>query len=223
MNKLDILFEDNYMLVVNKPGGLMVEDDRYKNPSLFSLVENYLQQITKREVFLANVHRLDRPASGILVFAKKRSSLKNLAEQFQEKKVKKTYLAITNKSSCEKEGRLENFLFKDLKNRKAVIFDKEVKDSQPVKLEYKINVEVQDKLLWEINLITGKYHQIRAQLAHIGCPIIGDRKYGSQEEYQKEKICLHAWKLEINHPVTGEVVKVEANRPGDFPWKSFLL
>jgi 23S rRNA pseudouridine955/2504/2580 synthase/23S rRNA pseudouridine1911/1915/1917 synthase len=221
MTLLDIIYEDKYLLALNKPAGIMVEDDRYKNPSLISLAEEYLRPMAKKEVFLANVHRLDRPASGVLLFAKKKSALKILNEQFQNRTVSKTYLAITTGEMKEKEGSLKNYLYKDNKNRKALIVNAQHKEAQKVELEYKIKDQKEDKLLWQINLLTGKYHQIRAQLSFIGCPIVGDKKYNSQINYHPDQICLHAWKLQIIHPTEGNTLLFEAPMPKDKPWALF--
>jgi len=221
MALLEILYEDKYLLVLNKPAGIMVEDDRYKNPSLISQAEEYLRPTSKKEVFVANVHRLDRPASGVLLFAKKKSALKILNEQFQNRTVTKSYLAITTGAIESTEGSLKNYLYKDNKNRKALIVNSQHKEAQKVELEYKIKDKKDGNLLWEINLLTGKYHQIRAQLGFAGCPIVGDKKYGSQANYHPDQICLHAWKLQIIHPTEGNNLLFEAPMPKDEPWALF--
>ncbi|CAN5422757.1 pseudouridine synthase [soil metagenome] len=205
-----ILFEDEYILVVNKPAGLMVEPDRNNHPNLLYQVRNYIKTSLPpgSEVYAQHIHRLDRPVSGVILFAKQRSVLKNLSEQFAERKVQKYYQALTSMTPESKKGTLTNWLRKEKK--KAIIYDHEHEYSEKVILDYEVADFSKDRFLWNIQLHTGKYHQIRAQLAHIGCAVIGDELYGSSILYQKDAIRLHASQLLFLHPVTKEEMSMRA-------------
>ncbi|MBX9851689.1 MAG: RluA family pseudouridine synthase [Cytophagaceae bacterium] len=218
-----IIFEDKHLLLVNKAAGLMVEEDQYGNPNLIQLLRKHIQGKSRNKVFIQNVHRLDRPVSGIVLFAKKPSDLKNLSEQFRNRTPEKIYLAVTESAPEKKEARLSHYHYKNLKEKKAEISSEKKKETDVVELEYKIIGEAGKKFLWQIKLITGKYHQIRAQLAFAGCPVIGDEKYGSAAKYGQDAIALHAWKLGFIHSATGEKAEYAAPLPADDLWKNFKV
>lgn len=218
-----ILREDKHLLVLNKPAGLMTEEDRWGHPSAYGWVIDYLKRTQRGEVFAANVHRLDRPASGVLIFAKKRSALKNLSGQFQQRSVEKIYYAVTTLAPASSEGRLQHWLLKDPSVKKAVIFNEQRKGADKVELLYEIIARREEMYLWRIRLITGKYHQIRAQLGHAGCPIVGDQKYGSERSLQGERICLHCGNLRFTHPSENTNVDIHAPFPSFAPWSIFAL
>jgi len=198
-----ILFEDDYILVINKPHGLMVEPDRNGYPNLLQQVQQYIRKsiYPNKEVYAQHIHRLDRPVSGIVLFAKQKSVLKNLSEQFAERRVKKYYQAITENKPPSLIGKLENWTRKEKK--KAVILEEALEYCEKAILEYEVSSLSQNRHLWNIELHTGKFHQIRAQLAFVNCPIIGDKLYGSVTDYQADSISLHAYKLIFAHPITG--------------------
>lgn len=204
-----ILHEDEYILVIDKPAGLMVEPDRNQNPNLLQHVKNYLEKsLPKGEsVYAQHIHRLDRPVRGIVLFTKKREVLKDLSEQFAERKVKKFYQALTEHAPNLKQGRLEHWHRKEKK--KAALYDHEIEYSEKAVLDYTVTQLSGNKFLWNIELHTGKYHQIRAQLASLNCPIIGDEMYGSNLSYQENAIALVASKLIFRHPVTDEELKIQ--------------
>jgi RluA family pseudouridine synthase len=204
-----IIYEDQYILVIDKPAGLMVEPDRNGHPNLLQQVRTYLKSSLSagEEVYAQHIHRLDRPVSGIILFAKQRSVLKNLSEQFAERKVRKYYKCLTEKAPGVKKGTLINWLRKEKK--KAVIYDHEIEFSEKAILDYEV-ANANDQFQWSIQLHTGKYHQIRAQLSHIGCSIIGDQMYGSEVQFKKDAIALQAHKLIFQHPVNGDEMKVES-------------
>jgi len=204
-----ILYEDDVILVIYKPAGLMVEPDRNGHPNLLHQVRQYLKTklLPKEEVYAQHIHRLDRPVSGIVLFAKQRSVLKNLSEQFAERKVKKYYHALTAQAPELKSGTLEHWLRKEKK--KAVLYENEIEYSEKAVLRYEISATDKNQFLWTIELHTGKYHQIRAQLASVGCPVIGDGMYGSSIPYHPNSIALHAWRLIFFHPVTNEEITIE--------------
>lgn len=204
-----ILYEDEYLVVINKPAGLMVEPDRNGHPNLLNQVKRYLKDSSnpEDEVYAQHLHRLDRPVSGIILFAKQRSVLKNLSEQFAERKVQKYYQALTSKAPAQRTAVLEHWHRKEKKM--AVLYKVEMPYSEKAWLRYEISEVSVDRFLWSIELHTGKYHQIRSQLASVGCPIIGDRLYGSADHYHPNCIALHARKLVFSHPVTKEELSIE--------------
>ena len=189
----------------------MVEPDRNGYPNLLQQVKRYLKNSyhLNEEIYAQHIHRLDRPVSGVILFAKQRSALKNLSEQFAERRVKKWYQALTDRSPEQVEGMLENWHRKEKK--KAVISDEAMPYAERVKLSYSIRTISDRQFLWKIELHTGKYHQIRAQLAAIGCPIVGDELYGSTSVYKPEAIALHACQLIFHHPISGEEINIEKN------------
>ncbi len=170
---------------------------------------------------LQNVHRLDKPVSGTLLIARKRSVLKILNEQFASREISKTYLAIVSTPPPDPEGELRHWLIRDEEGKRANITDARTQLSVEVKLTYKVLGQKDGKTLLEIDLLTGKYHQIRAQLAHIGSPIIGDEKYGSTEKYIDGALALHASKLTFRHPIDGNLMAITAPPPDDFLWRIF--
>jgi 23S rRNA-/tRNA-specific pseudouridylate synthase len=205
-----ILFEDPYILVVNKPCDLMVEPDRNGHPNLQQQVKQYLKVSLSpgEELYAQHIHRLDRPVSGIILFAKRKTVLKNLSGQFAERKVKKYYQALTDNPPGVMKGIFENWHRKEKK--KALISEEEFPYSEKAILKYEVRPVSADRFLWNIELHTGKYHQIRAQLSHAGCPVIGDHLYGSAIPYRPDSIALHACKLIFYHPVSHEEMMIEA-------------
>lgn len=201
------LYEDEFVIVINKPAGLMVEPDRNGYPNLLQQVKKYLKGSLPGEVYAQHIHRLDRPVSGIVLFTKDRSVLKNLSEQFAERKVRKYYQALTDNAPSQLQGTLDNWFRKEKK--KAAIYDEPIEFTEKVVLHYVVKPIRNDRFLWDIELHTGKYHQIRAQLSHVGCPVVGDSLYGSTMLYLPEAIALHAKKLVFYHPITGEEISIE--------------
>lgn len=206
-----ILFEDASILVVHKPASLMVEPDRNGHPNLLQQVQKYVKKSLhpNKEVYAQHIHRLDRPVSGVVLFAKKKSMLRDLSEQFAQRTVKKYYQALTTEKPANAAGILKHWHYKDAKNKKAVIYTEEKADTDPVSLAYTTSVYHDRFTLWDIELHSGKYHQIRAQLAATGAPILGDSTYGSTTAYAPNCIALHAYKLEFTHPLTQERMCME--------------
>lgn len=205
-----ILYEDEVILVINKPAGLMVEPDRNNHPNLLHQVREYIKFALPKgeEVYAQHIHRLDRPVSGVVLFAKQRAVLKNLSEQFAERKVKKYYQALTEKAPASHSGTLEHWHRKEKK--KAVLYTQEIQYSEKAVLSYEVSQIDTTRFLWNIELHSGKYHQIRAQLASTGCPVIGDELYGSPLTYRLNTIALHACKLLFFHPITHHDMTVTA-------------
>ena len=212
MKSFTILFEDDYIILANKPAGLMVEPDRNGYPNLLQQVKNHVQATLPAgmELYAQHIHRLDRPVSGVILFAKRKVVLKNLSEQFAERKVRKYYNALTETPPEIMEGSLEHWHRKEKK--KAVLYNEEVLYSEKVRLTYEVLKQENGLFLWNIELHTGKYHQIRAQLSQLGCPIIGDSLYGSTLPYQENAIALNACKLIFAHPITNQEIVVTSHK-----------
>ncbi|MBI1837472.1 MAG: RluA family pseudouridine synthase [Flavobacteriia bacterium] len=220
---LEILHEDNHVIVVNKKASDIVQADKTQDRTLGDDVKEYIKEKYNKPgaVFLGVVHRLDRPTSGALVFARTSKGLTRLNEQFRERNTKKTYWAIVENEPQEKTGTLIHFLKKNEKQNKSYASLEETLGSKKASLEYKL-IDKSDKyFLLEIELHTGRHHQIRSQLATIGCIIKGDVKYGARRSNPDGSICLHARYLEINHPTTKELIKITAPVPNEPIWKFF--
>lgn len=206
-----IIYEDDILLVCNKPAGLMVEPDRNNFPNLQQQVKHYLKEKTGEKIpYAQHLHRLDRPTSGLVLFTKQKEFLRNLSEQFAQREVSKHYQALTTKAPEQMEGMLEHWHRKEKK--KAVLVPEGTPFAEKAKLEYRVETK-DNHWLWHIRLHSGKYHQIRVQLASLGCPILGDILYGSEETYLPDAIALHAGKLSITHPLTGELMNFEVPAP----------
>lgn len=207
----DVLFEDYYILVLNKPHGLQTEADNFGNPSVELWAHQHLQQQhpKKKNVFVGIVHRLDRPVAGIVLIAKTKTALANLNKQFENRTVKKIYEAIVERKPEKELDTLVHFLKKDVKLKKAVIHERPGKDYIKCSLTYQLKKINKDKsALLEIELHTGRYHQIRAQLSFIGCSIKGDELYGAKKIAEENKIELAAISLTFLHPVSGKEIKI---------------
>lgn len=200
MTQPEIIYEDDVLLVCNKPASLMVEPDRNNFPNLLQQVKNYLKEKTGEKLpYVQHLHRLDRPVSGVVLFTKNKAYLRHLSEQFANRTVTKHYLALTADEPATKADTLEQWHRKEKK--KAVIVPEGTEYAEKIKLSY--TVKPHNKFfLWDIKLYTGKFHQIRVQLAGLNCPVLGDELYGSNVLYKPNAIALHAAKLIIEHPVT---------------------
>ena len=208
-----IIEKNNQFILFNKPSGIPVQNDKTGDMSLLQLAESYC----KHPLFLS--HRIDRPASGIVLFAKNKNALKFFNLQFQEHVVGKSYLAICEKGPIEKSGTLINYLKKNGRTNKSAIFEAPTDGAKKAILEYEIVQELDRYFVLSINLTTGRQHQIRAQLAHLGCPIKGDVKYGFRRKNPDRSIDLHAWKLSFKHPVNNEKLIFEASLPESGIWE----
>ena len=190
----------------------MVEPDRNGHPNLLQQVQKYvkLSLHPNKEAYAQHIHRLDRPVSGVVLFAKKKSMLKDLSEQFAQRTVNKYYKALTANKPIEAAATLQHWLFKDTKNKKAIIHTSKSPNADKVLLSYTTELFKDKYTLWNIALHTGKYHQIRAQLGATGTAIVGDTLYGSEIIYAPNSIALHAYALEFTHPNTKELMRIEA-------------
>ena len=219
----EILYEDNHIIIVNKRSSDLVQGDGTGDESLDNIVRAYIKEKYSKpgDVFLGVVHRLDRPVSGCVVYARTSKALTRLSELFRTRDVKKNYWAIVTDRPPAEEGSLQNYLKKNEKQNKSYVYDKEVKDSKSAELSYKILARSERYYLLEIDLHTGRHHQIRAQLAAAGCPIRGDLKYGAKRSNEGGGISLHSRRISFIHPVRNEEISVVAQVPDDRIWKLF--
>lgn len=217
---LDILYEDNHIIVINKRTGDLVQGDKTGDAPLSDLLKAYIKEKYNKpgNVYLGVVHRLDRPTTGIVIFAKTSKALERLNKMLREKSIHKTYWAVVKNLPPKPKDTLINYLRKNPKNNKATVFNKETKDSKKAVLHYKTIKSLDNYHLLEIDLETGRHHQIRAQLSNINCPIKGDLKYGFPRSNKDAGIHLHARKIEFIHPVSKEVIKITAPTPNDPIW-----
>lgn len=212
----EILYEDNHIIAVNKRGSDLVQGDRTGDETLDQRIRQYLREKYNKpgEAFLGVVHRLDRPVSGVVLYAKTSKGLSRLSRMFREKEIRKTYWAIVSEIPPEQEGTLKHFLRKNEEQNKSYAWDKPVKGAKEASLAYKIIGRSQNHYLLEVDLHTGRHHQIRCQLAAVGCPVRGDLKYGYKRSNEDGGIDLHARKIEFAHPVTGSSISIMAPLPG---------
>ena len=220
---LSILYEDNHLLVINKNAGTLVQGDETGDKPLVEIGKEYIKEKYKKpgEVFLGVVHRLDRPVSGVVVFARTSKALERMNALFRNKETEKTYWALVANKPPHQEDRLIHWLVKDEKKNKTTAYKKENSQGQLSELSYKLISQKAGLYLLEVKPITGRPHQIRVQLASIGCPIVGDLKYGYESPNEDASICLHARQLKFIHPVKKEPVTISAQLPKSKSWKLF--
>jgi 23S rRNA pseudouridine1911/1915/1917 synthase len=218
-----IVFEDNHMMVINKKAGQLVQGDKTGDLSLLELIKDFIKKRDDKpgNVFLGLVHRIDRPTSGLVIYAKTSKALSRLTVMVKDREVKKTYWALVAKEMIPKSQRLVHYLQKNEKTNKATVFVKATEGAKESILTYHIIKTLDNYQLLEIDLETGRHHQIRAQLSKIGVPIKGDLKYGAPRSNPDGGISLHARKLNFIHPVTKEDVEIIAPVPqNDAVWKA---
>lgn len=221
---IEVLYEDNHLIAINKKSSDLSQKDKTGDSSIDSEVKKYLAEKYNKpgEVFLGIVHRLDRPVGGVMLFARTSKALERLNEIFRTREVKKTYLAIVAERPPEDEAVLTNFLKKNEQQNKTYVYDNEVKGSKSASLSYRLAGRSDRFFLLEIELHSGRHHQIRAQLAKIGCPVKGDLKYGYPRSNEDGSISLFARRLEFLHPVKKEKLTITAQFPKGDVWKLFI-
>jgi len=219
-----ILYEDNHLIVVNKRGGELVQGDKTGDKTLADLVKEYLKVTYEKKgnVYLGIPHRLDRPTSGLVIFAKTEKALVRMNELFKGNTVKKTYWAIVDKVPNDTEGTLLHYIIRDTKANKSVALPVERQKGKLAKMDYRLIAASKTYFLLEVLLHTGRHHQIRAQLAAIGLHIKGDLKYGFPRSNPDGGICLHARSISFVHPVRKEEITIVADPPRDTLWDAFL-
>jgi len=224
-SNLQVLFEDNHIIIVNKRAGDITQGDKTGDTPLSEIVKDYIKDKYNKpgNVYLGVVHRLDRPTSGIVMFAKTSKALTRLNKLFVDKNIRKTYWAIVGQKPQKQQDTLIHWLRKNPKNNKSTAFIKEVPNSKKGILNYNLIKLLDRYFLLEINLETGRHHQIRSQLSSIGLPIKGDLKYGFDRGNKNAGIHLHARQLEFIHPVTNAEIKIIASTPSDPIWDACAL
>ena len=222
---MKILYEDNHLIAVRKRVGDIVQGDKTGDVPLSDRVKNFLKDKYQKpgNVYVGVVHRLDRPVSGVVLFAKTSKALPRLNKMFAEHKgVKKTYLAIVANKPSQPQGTLTHWLTRNEKQNTARAYDREVPGSKKAVLDYRLIAQSERYFLLEIELHTGRHHQIRCQLSKMGCPIRGDLKYGAPRSNPDGGISLHAWRLELEHPVSHQNIIIEAPLPEERLWQEIV-
>lgn len=225
MNKyFKIIYEDNHLVIVNKSSGVLVQGDKTGDTTLLDMIKDYVKVKYEKpgDVFLGTVHRIDRPVSGLVVFARTSKSLERMNEIFRRRDVQKTYWAVVKQRPAELKAKLTHWLIKDEARNITTAYDTEVPGSQKAELNYTVLGKLNDHYLLEVNPITGRPHQIRVQLSTIGSPIRGDVKYGFAKANADGSINLHARKLYFIHPIKKEPVICIAGLPDNAFWEQYL-
>ncbi len=214
---MNILYEDNHIIAVNKTSSEIVQGDKTGDKPLSDLLKDYIKVKYNKpgDVFLGVTHRLDRPVSGVVLFARTSKALTRLNEMFREQKVEKTYWAVVQNKPKEAEGRLEHYLVRNEKQNKSFAYESEKQNSKKACLTYRLIASSDRYHLLEVKLETGRHHQIRCQLAAMGCPIKGDLKYGSPRSNPNQGISLHARSVDFIHPVSSQEIHIVAPVPAD--------
>ncbi len=219
----EILYEDNHLLAVNKPSGVLVQPDKSGEDALEQLLKLYIKEKHNKpgEVFLGVCHRIDRPVSGVVVFAKTSKALVRMNEMFKTKEVQKTYLAVVQEAPAETQAHLTHWMKKDERKNISRAYNEQIQGALKSELDYIVIKSIDRYHLLEVNPHTGRHHQIRAQLSKIGSPIKGDIKYGSKRTNKDGSIHLHAHKISFVHPVKKERIEIVAPVPNETVWKAF--
>jgi len=219
---MEVVYEDNHIIIVNKQSGEIVQGDKTGDRPLSDIVKDYIKVKYHKpgEVFLGVVHRLDRPVSGLVVFARTSKALTRLNKMFAAGEIHKTYWTITKNSPQNAEGTLEHWLVRNESQNKSYAYDTEKPNAKKAILKYRVIGRSDNYNLLEVNLMTGRHHQIRCQLAAMGCPIKGDLKYGARRSNPDGSISLMARRIEFIHPVSKEPIVVEASLPDDPLWQA---
>lgn len=215
---MTVVYEDNHIIIVNKTASEIVQGDKTGDTPLSETVKQYLKEKYQKpgNVFVGVTHRLDRPVSGLVLFAKTSKALSRLNEMFKRGEVQKTYWAVVKNRPPQEEGTLSHWLLRNVKQNKSYAYDKEKPGSKHALLDYRLIAASDNYYLLEVNLKTGRHHQIRCQLSKMGCPIKGDLKYGFARSNTDGSICLHARRIAFVHPVSKENITVEAPLPPSF-------
>ena len=221
---MQIIFEDNHLLVINKDAGVLVQGDKTGDTPLSDLAKAYVKEKYQKpgEVFMGVIHRIDRPVSGLVLMARTSKALERMNEQFKNREIEKKYLAVVRNKPAANAGNLVHWLIKNPETNVTKAYEKEVPNSMRSELNYKLIGELDGFYLLEVNPITGRPHQIRVQLASMNCPIVGDNKYGYPRGNKDKSICLHAHSVKFMHPVKKEEMQLFAALPQDNFWQKFL-
>lgn len=221
MRGIEVIYEDNHLIAVNKKAGDIVHSDETGDYTLEEDVKKYIKIRYNKpgDVWLGTLHRLDRPVTGVTIFARTSKAAERMSKMFQKKEINKIYYAITKNTPDPLFGKLSNYLVRDEMTNKVKVKSKPSAEAKLAELEYEVVGHLDASSLIKINLLTGRHHQARAQLAKIGCPILGDLKYGSTIPIHDKSIALHCKEMNFIHPVTNEEIKIEADFPKIVHWR----
>lgn len=221
---MKVVYEDNHVIIVHKESGEIVQGDKTGDKPLSETVKDYIRDKYHKpgNVFLGVVHRLDRPVAGLVVFARTSKALSRLNEMFRKGEVHKTYWAITKNAPAAPESTLVNWIVRNEKQNKSYVYDKEVPNAKRAELKYRVIAHTENYHLLEVNLLTGRHHQIRCQLAHMGCVIKGDLKYGAPRSNPDGSISLLSHEVTFIHPVSKMEIKAESVIPDDRLWRDIV-
>ncbi|WP_223155202.1 RluA family pseudouridine synthase [Alkalibacillus aidingensis] len=224
MSEFNIIYEDNHLLVVDKPVNVPVQADRSKDEDLLEKLKRFIKVRDEKpgNVYLGLVHRLDRPVGGVMVFAKTSKAATRLSDQVRRNVVQKEYLAVTRGMPDEQQARLKNYLYKDRKRNQVFVTRKNQKQAKKAVLDYVVLGHDQGLTLVKVKLHTGRSHQIRVQLANIGCPLYGDQKYGAKVNKPGQQIALWSHKLGIEHPTLKDERNFTSTPPNEHPWSRWV-
>ncbi|WP_163971432.1 RluA family pseudouridine synthase [Oceanobacillus halotolerans] len=220
---IPVLYEDNHLLVVEKPVNIPVQEDITKDPDLLSILKEDIKKRYQKpgNVFLALVHRLDRPVGGAMVFAKTSKAASRLSDSMRRGKFDKSYMAVVRGEPQAEQATLEHYLWKDRSKNKVYAVSPQYKQAKKAKLAYKVVDQTKQFSLLEIQLYTGRPHQIRVQLSETGCPLYGDQKYGQGLNKHGQQIALWANELSFEHPTKKDIITVHSTPPSEYPWEQF--
>ncbi|WP_411842510.1 RluA family pseudouridine synthase [Salinicoccus sp. HZC-1] len=221
---INVLYEDNHLLIVEKPVNLPVQEDSSKDKDLLTILKEYIKEKYNKQgdVYLGLIHRLDRPVGGAMVFARTSKAASRLSNELRKHQIYRTYAAVTRGHLPKNHGRLIDYLWKDRRKNIVSVTEEDKKDAKKAVLDYKALSNHKKGSLVEVELKTGRSHQIRVQLANQGTPLYGDQKYGQHVNKPGEQIALWATRLSVKHPTKDEMVTVDSRPPDKYPWTSFF-
>ena len=220
---INVLYEDNHLLIVEKPVNIAVQEDASKDMDLLNMLKSYIKEKYNKpgDVYLGLVHRLDRPVGGVMVFARTSKAASRLSNELRKQQIYRKYKAIIRGTLSNKQGELVDYLYKDRKKNLVSVVSSKNKDGKKAILEYKVLSKKDNLSMLEVELKTGRSHQIRVQLANQGTPLYGDQKYGEHVNKHGQQIALWASSLSVKHPTKDEMITVESEPPKEYPWAEF--
>lgn len=221
--RFDVIYEDNHFIAVNKPAGVLVQRDSTTDLAMSDLVKNYIKRKYDKpgDVFLGTIHRIDRPVSGVTIYARTSKGLSRMNELWRSKKIKKTYIALSHKNPDEFSGTLVHYISKNEAKNKVNVYDKSKGNAKRSETKFELLSRINNIFAFKAEPLTGRPHQIRAQFSRMGCPLVGDLKYGATLPLDNMSIGLHALSLEFVHPIKKEEIKITAKAPKGPPWNFF--
>ncbi|MBF0749950.1 RluA family pseudouridine synthase [Mammaliicoccus lentus] len=220
---INVLYEDNHLLIVEKPVNIAVQEDASKDMDLLNMLKSYIKEKYNKpgDVYLGLVHRLDRPVGGVMVFARTSKAASRLSNELRKQQIYRKYKAIIRGTLPNKQGELVDYLYKDRKKNLVTVVSSKNKGGKKAILEYKVLSKKDNLSMLEVELKTGRSHQIRVQLANQGTPLYGDQKYGEHVNKHGQQIALWASSLSVKHPTKDEMITVESEPPKEYPWAEF--